>query len=248
LEANEILNERIRELMDSGRLAEAQAVCIETFPEPTEARAALLAEILQRSRERPELAIPAAYHQWYYDSVVWQNIQWLGVPIFKSPMDLWSYQEIICELRPTLVIEFGTYKGGSALFFRNILDMAGIDAEVITVDILDAVHPIACAKEGIRFIQDSSTSPSVRELLVAAIAQRPGKIFAILDSDHRAEHVYAEMLELRDLLSPGDYVVVEDGNINGHPVLPNWPRVHSKLSNGTFESSPTIIDPIPPAN
>ncbi|MET2789164.1 CmcI family methyltransferase, partial [Mycobacterium tuberculosis] len=50
----------------------------------------------------------------------------------------------------------------------------------------------------------------------------PGKIFAILDSDHSMNHVLAEMKLLRPLLSAGDYLVVEDSNINGHPVLPGF--------------------------
>jgi cephalosporin hydroxylase len=50
----------------------------------------------------------------------------------------------------------------------------------------------------------------------------PGPVFAILDSDHTKRHVLAEMLLLRPLMKPGDYMVVEDSNINGHPVLPDW--------------------------
>jgi cephalosporin hydroxylase len=34
----------------------------------------------------------------------------------KSVVDLWNYQEILSQLRPVLVIEFGTNHGGSALF------------------------------------------------------------------------------------------------------------------------------------
>jgi cephalosporin hydroxylase len=52
--------------------------------------------------------------------------------------------------------------------------------------------------------------------------ERPGPVFAILDSDHRMDHVLGEMLLLRPLLLPGDYLIVEDSNINGHPVLPDW--------------------------
>jgi cephalosporin hydroxylase len=34
------------------------------------------------------------------------------------------------------------------------------------------------------------------------------------------DHVLAEMKLLRPLLSTGDYVIVEDSMLNGHPVLP----------------------------
>src|SRR5207237_261860 len=50
----------------------------------------------------------------------------------------------------------------------------------------------------------------------------PGPLFAVVDSDHRREHVLAELELLRRVTRTGDYVVVEDGNINGHPVLPGW--------------------------
>ncbi len=46
--------------------------------------------------------------------------------------------------------------------------------------------------------------------------------FAILDSDHSRDHVLAELRMLRPVLHAGDYVVVEDSNINGHPVLPQF--------------------------
>jgi cephalosporin hydroxylase len=46
-----------------------------------------------------------------------------------------------------------------------------------------------------------------------------GKAFFIADSGHSMEHVLAELMLLRSLTLPGDYVVVEDGNINGHPVF-----------------------------
>ena len=41
-------------------------------------------------------------------------------------------------------------------------------------------------------------------------------------SDHSMKHVFLELVQLRSLTRPGDYVVVEDGNINGHPVVPDW--------------------------
>ena len=68
----------------------------------------------------------------------------------------------------------------------------------------------------------SSTAPEVYERIRDLRHQYPGPVFAILDSDHSKTHVLNELLSLRDVLTPGDYLVVEDGNINGHPVLPEF--------------------------
>src|SRR5262249_55907692 len=68
----------------------------------------------------------------------------------------------------------------------------------------------------------SSAAPEIAELIGRLKSEYPGKIFAILDSDHSKNHVLAEMKLLRPLLSSGDYLLVEDSTVNGHPVLPGW--------------------------
>ena len=72
----------------------------------------------------------------YYHSLTWQDTRWLGVPLDKYPSDLLSYQEIIYETKPDVLIEFGTYMGGSALYFASLFDLLG-KGRVITMDMND---------------------------------------------------------------------------------------------------------------
>src|SRR5205814_5088191 len=81
-----------------------------------------------------EQEVVSAFHRLYYHARIWGNTYWMGIPTYKCPLDLWVYQEIIFELRPHVIVECGTFKGGSALFMASILDQ--IDrGHVLTVDI-----------------------------------------------------------------------------------------------------------------
>jgi cephalosporin hydroxylase len=92
-----------------------------------------------------------------------------------------------------------------------------------TVDIsFDVLDPAARRDPDILFVESSSTVPAIAQQIQQLKSEYPGKIFAILDSDHSMNHVLAEMKLLRPLLASGDYLLVEDANINGHPVLPGF--------------------------
>lgn len=162
----------------------------------------------------------ARFHQLYYDSMerTWMDTHWLGVPTLKCPLDLWIYQEILYETRPDLIIETGTAHGGSALFLASMLDLIGAGC-VCTIDVAEVpdrpVHP------RIRYVTASSTDPSVIAEMtdLAASAER---VMVLLDSDHSCDHVTAELAAYSDLVTPGCYLIVEDTNVNGRPVLPEF--------------------------
>lgn len=70
----------------------------------------------------------------------------------------------------------------------------------------------------VELLISSSVDPKVAQRVTALRKEYPGPVFAILDSDHSQAHVLGEMKLLRPVLTQGDYVVVEDSNVNGHPV------------------------------
>jgi cephalosporin hydroxylase len=163
------------------------------------------------------------YHLWYYNTGVWQQTTWMGVQTYKSPMDMWNYQEILVSLQPSIVIEFGTWHGGSALFFSTVMRQIGRPHVIVSVDITASrISEKTKSDPNIRLFTMSSASAEAQEAIHALRLDFPGPAFAILDSDHSKQHVLAEMMNLRDVLVTGDYLVVEDSNINGHPVLSSF--------------------------
>lgn len=170
-----------------------------------------------------EIEPTEAYHKWYYDTEVWHGVTFLGVPCYKSVSDMWNYQEIMASLKPSMVVEFGTRFGGSACYFSVIGRSINPALQVLTVDIShEDVSPQVYLDSAIHLATGSSADPAIRVQIEKMRATFPGKVFFILDSDHRKAHVLAEMELLRSVMESGDYLIVEDGNINGHPVLPGW--------------------------
>jgi cephalosporin hydroxylase len=168
--------------------------------------------------KRQAASIVADFHRLYYErqAQTWTNTSWLGVQALKCPLDLWVYQELIFRLRPQLVVETGTAAGGSALFVASCMDLVG-EGRVLTVDIQEeSGRP---NHDRITYLLGSSVSKDVFNR-VAREAADAATVMVILDSDHRAPHVLEELRLYGPLVTPGSYVIVEDTNVNGNPILP----------------------------
>lgn len=167
-------------------------------------------------------AVVNEFHKLYYDSAAdggtWRNTYWFGVPTQKCPFDMWVYQEILFRLRPDRIIECGTADGGSALYLAGICDLIG-KGKVITIDILDIEgRP---RHKRIEYLLGSSTSEEVFRGVGNRI-RRKDVVMVILDSDHSKDHVLKEMKLYSRLVTRGSYLVVEDTNVNGNPILPDF--------------------------
>jgi cephalosporin hydroxylase len=181
----------------------------------TEMYADLLAE---RAEHRPTID---AFHRVFYASRQTHGMTYFeGVPLLKNPMDLWIYQEIIWDLRPTLIIETGTAYGGSALYFARQVERVGGKGMVLTIDIEPAKH--LPRNDHITYLNPfSSIDPNVVRAVRACASTHP-RVMVVLDSDHSEAHVRAELEAYADLVTPGQFLVVEDTNINGRPVQVDW--------------------------
>lgn len=183
--------------------------------------------------------IQRAFHEWYYMNreQTWEKAYWCGVPILKNPMDLWILQELITRLRPGAIIETGTHQGGSALYYAMVCDVVAPQCWVLTID--QTPPPAARDHPRVLTITGDSVAPETvaRVTHVAALAPA-GPRLVLLDSDHSAAHVLAELRAYSPLVTPGSYVVVEDTNL-GHQVVPDFgPGPAEGLAQWLAEDSP----------
>ncbi len=62
------------------------------------------------------------------------QVTYKGISTLKCPFDYVLYQMLISELKPDLIIEIGTNKGGSALYLADLLELNG-KGELHAIDI-----------------------------------------------------------------------------------------------------------------
>ncbi len=152
----------------------------------------------------------------YYDTLLRQtnsfgDVTWLGKPVWQNVQDLWSLQEAISEIKPSLIIECGTNRGGSSYFFATLFDLMGGEGKIVTVDV-EKLHDMNHPR--VTYLLGSSTSPAIYEQIKAMAEATTGPILVMLDSDHSEAHVAGELALYAPLTSVGSYCFVQDGSID----------------------------------
>ncbi|KAJ7318632.1 hypothetical protein OS493_037748 [Desmophyllum pertusum] len=134
---------------------------------------------------------------------------WRGVSIMKDPLDLTIIQQLLWELKPRTVIEFGAYKGGSALWTADMLKMFGCKSRVISIDIdLSMLDAVARESPDVEFMEGD---------LFHVEKYFPGDFLKNLPHPwYLSEDSHVNMtrvLEYFDTFTePGDYLCIEDTN------------------------------------
>ena len=159
--------------------------------------------------------------QWTYEmwrNNVWSETRWLGAKILQWPTDLFAVQELLYTTKPDFVVETGAAAEGSVLFYASIFELIG-HGKVISVDVDTGLAKQTLAEhrlaERVTLLEGSSTDPKIVDQVRDMIGD--GTAHFLLDSDHRAFHVKAELDTFSKMVKPGYYIVVFDTNIEDAP-------------------------------
>ncbi|MBU1912063.1 MAG: cephalosporin hydroxylase family protein [Candidatus Omnitrophica bacterium] len=159
----------------------------------------------------------------------------LGVRSMQFPSDNWVAQEIIYEIKPDFILEIGTAEGGTALFYATILEKVNEQGKVITVSRdspdewrkrvdekmkkyshkevigqknIPKAYEYKIWKEKIIFIEGNSEDPRIVDRVTKMIEGR--KVFILLDSLKKKNHVLKNLSHYALPVAAGSYVMVHD--------------------------------------
>lgn len=165
--------------------------------------------------------------------------RWLGVQVLQAPEDLMYLQQIITKLRPGIIIESGTYRGGLAFFAASIFSQLGLlQSRVITMDVFDVdgnfnnfdnvpLCPVCldCTKAfetelwKRHVISFQGNSLQLQPTVVSMISQlrregAVGPVLVTLDAQHSFDATMAELHLYAGLADVGSYVVLQDARLD----------------------------------
>lgn len=150
-----------------------------------------------------------------------------NVTCLKNPCDLAVYQMIIWEVRPTIILEIGACRGGSALYFGDLLRAMGGERHVYTFDITDEVAPETFDHPNVTFFTGGW------QVFDPSIIKPTDRVLIIEDSSHTYENTLQVLRHFAPYVTPNSYLIVEDTragenrpHLNGGPL----PAVHEFLA------------------
>lgn len=166
-----------------------------------------------------------------------------GFLMLKIPSDLFTYESILWEVRPELIIEIGTLEGGSALWFHDrlhLLKAKGLieNFQVISID-LDRRGPddsfferCPDAEGTLKFLHGDARAEEIVET-VRELGRGRSRCLVVDDSAHDKTTTLGLLRAYGDLVSVGSYFVVEDGVVD----MPRLRDAIAPVRNGRNQKS-----------
>jgi len=133
---------------------------------------------------------------------------YFGIPCQRSPLDFWIYQEIIFTLKPDVIVEIGSYCGGSALSLAHLCDQLG-KGRIIAVDI-DHSRLNQTVKNHPRISFVTGDACEVFDK-VSVMCSGYTSVMVIEDSSHEYQNTLNILKKYSQLVTVGNYLIVEDG-------------------------------------
>ena len=141
------------------------------------------------------------------DRLMSKSTYW-GVPTLKNPLDFWVYQEILFKNSPDYLIEIGNYMGGSTLAFAHMFDLLG-KGQVIGIDIDHSnLHKSVVDHPRINFVEGCAL---INFEKVSRMLDKDSSVMVIEDSSHEFDITLSIMELYSELVTEGNYLVIEDG-------------------------------------
>jgi cephalosporin hydroxylase len=148
-----------------------------------------------------------------------------GVPLSKFPEDLRVYEHLLWEGRANVVIEIGTLRGASALWFRDRLRTQAAygrstgEHKVISIDVeADRARPHLDRADPDWQSTITLISADIREPdlpgRVATLVPEGARCFVVEDCLHVYDTTMAALRGFARFVQPGGFFVVEDGYVD----------------------------------
>ncbi|MEZ6029995.1 MAG: CmcI family methyltransferase [Hyphomonadaceae bacterium] len=161
------------------------------------------------------------------------SYEWKGIPCLKNPFDMALYQRLLWEQKPRTLIEIGSNKGGSAVWFADIAEILGLKMNVISVDIVpvDGVR-----RKRVEFrVGDGRQLEAVfsgRELQAL-----PRPLLIVEDASHDYDQSLATLRFFDPVMRCGEYIVIEDGIIEAMQAADRYQGGPSKAIDEFLEEA-----------
>ena len=179
---------------------------------------------------------------WHSQVALHHNEKYKGIGFAKFPQDLWTYEKLLNLSDPEVVLEIGVNEGGftrwlyDRLLAAQVVDINRRPRTIIGLDIdikkstcnLSALLGTPVVGPDISLIQcdllDQESLEKARDQIQSVVNSR--SLMIIEDSGHTYETTKAALDCFSSLLSPGEWLIVEDTCVDIESLRESldWPR------------------------